>query len=30
MGALVGQRPSKSNYVGLDPSRTDDHGNPVP
>jgi choline dehydrogenase-like flavoprotein len=30
MGGLVGQRPRKSNYVGLDPSTTDDHGNPVP
>ncbi|WP_251342649.1 GMC family oxidoreductase [Haloplanus halophilus] len=30
MGGLVGQRPRKGNYVGLDPSTTDDHGNPVP
>ncbi len=30
MGGLVGQRPQKDSYVALDPSRTDDHGNPVP
>jgi choline dehydrogenase-like flavoprotein len=30
MGGLVGQRPRAENYVGLDPSTTDDHGNPVP
>jgi choline dehydrogenase-like flavoprotein len=30
MGGLVGQRPRKENVVGLDPSTTDDHGNPVP
>ncbi|MFB6157169.1 MAG: GMC family oxidoreductase [Haloferacaceae archaeon] len=30
VGGLVGQRPRKENYVGLDPSTTDDHGNPVP
>ncbi|WP_338728768.1 GMC family oxidoreductase [Haladaptatus sp. DJG-WS-42] len=30
MGALVGQEPRKENYIGLDPSETDDHGNPVP
>lgn len=30
MGGLVGQRPRKTNYVGLDTSTTDDHGNPVP
>jgi choline dehydrogenase-like flavoprotein len=30
MGGLVGQRPRKENYVGLDPSTTDSHGNPVP
>ncbi len=30
MGGLVGQRPRKENYVGLDPSKTDNHGNPVP
>jgi choline dehydrogenase-like flavoprotein len=30
MGGLVGQRPRKENYVGLDSSTTDDHGNPVP
>ena len=30
MGGLVGQRPQKSNRVTLDPSTTDDHGNPVP
>ena len=30
MGGLVGQRPRKENFVGLDPSTTDDHGNPVP
>jgi len=30
MGGLVGQRPRPENRVALDPSRTDDHGNPVP
>jgi choline dehydrogenase-like flavoprotein len=30
MGGLVGQRPRKENRITLDPSRTDDHGNPVP
>ncbi|WP_276247363.1 MULTISPECIES: GMC family oxidoreductase [unclassified Haladaptatus] len=30
IGALVGQPPRKENYVGLDTSKTDDHGNPVP
>jgi choline dehydrogenase-like flavoprotein len=30
MGALAGQRPRKANRVTLDPSVTDDHGNPVP
>ena len=30
MGALVEQLPSEDNYVALDESRTDDHGNPVP
>ncbi|MGM0591496.1 MAG: GMC family oxidoreductase [Halobacteriota archaeon] len=30
VGALVEQLPSETNYVGLDSSRTDDHGNPVP
>jgi choline dehydrogenase-like flavoprotein len=30
MGALVEQLPSEDNYVTLDESRTDDHGNPVP
>ena len=30
MGGLVGQRPREENFVDLDPSRTDDHGNPVP
>ncbi|MFB6069016.1 MAG: GMC family oxidoreductase [Halobacterium sp.] len=30
MGALVEQRPREENQVRLDPSRTDDHGNPVP
>ncbi|MFB6305052.1 MAG: GMC family oxidoreductase [Haloferacaceae archaeon] len=30
VGGLVEQRPVKENYVGLDPSTTDDHGNPVP
>ncbi|MFB6299645.1 MAG: GMC family oxidoreductase [Halobacteriales archaeon] len=30
MGGLVGQRPRKENFIGLDPSETDDHGNPVP
>jgi choline dehydrogenase-like flavoprotein len=30
MGGLVEQLPRKDNYVALDTSRTDDHGNPVP
>jgi choline dehydrogenase-like flavoprotein len=30
MGALAAQPPRKENYVALDPSTTDDHGNPVP
>jgi len=30
MGGLVGQLPQKDNYIGLDSSRTDDHGKPVP
>jgi choline dehydrogenase-like flavoprotein len=30
MGALVEQLPRKENQIRLDPSRTDDHGNPVP
>jgi choline dehydrogenase-like flavoprotein len=30
MGALVEQTPRRENRVTLDPSRTDDHGNPVP
>ncbi|UPV74207.1 GMC family oxidoreductase [Halorussus limi] len=30
MGGLVGQRPRKENRIELDPSTTDDHGNPVP
>ncbi|MEF8830044.1 MAG: GMC family oxidoreductase [Halobacteriales archaeon] len=30
VGGLVGQRPRAENYVGLDTTRTDDHGNPVP
>ncbi|USZ69694.1 GMC family oxidoreductase [Halorussus salilacus] len=30
MGGLVGQRPRKENRITLDPSTTDDHGNPVP
>ncbi len=30
MGGLVGQRPRPENRVALDPSTTDDHGNPVP
>jgi len=30
MGGLVGQLPRRSNRVTLDPSTTDDHGNPVP
>ncbi|WP_424004138.1 GMC family oxidoreductase [Haloarcula salina] len=30
MGGLVGQPPRKENRVTLDPSTTDDHGNPVP
>ena len=30
MGALVGQRPRKENRVTLDPSTTDDNGDPVP
>ncbi|GAB7118360.1 GMC oxidoreductase [Natrinema sp. JCM 9743] len=30
MGGLVEQLPREDSYVGLDPSTTDDHGNPVP
>ncbi|WP_459193891.1 GMC family oxidoreductase [Halosimplex sp. J119] len=30
MGGLVGQLPRKSNRIALDPTTTDDHGNPVP
>jgi len=30
MGGLVGQPPRADNRVALDPSTTDDHGNPVP
>ncbi|XGI84340.1 GMC family oxidoreductase [Halorutilales archaeon Cl-col2-1] len=30
VGGLVGQRPRKKNYVGLDSSKTDHNGNPVP
>ncbi|WP_199268309.1 GMC family oxidoreductase [Halorhabdus sp. CUG00001] len=30
VGALIEQTPRRENYVGLDPARTDDHGNPVP
>ncbi|WP_313691275.1 GMC family oxidoreductase [Halorarum halobium] len=30
MGGLVGQLPRAENRIELDPSRTDDHGNPVP
>jgi choline dehydrogenase-like flavoprotein len=30
LGALVEQFPRAENRVALDPSRTDDHGNPVP
>jgi len=30
MGGLVEQLPQSDSYVGLDPDRTDDHGNPVP
>ncbi|QLG63878.1 GMC family oxidoreductase [Halorarum salinum] len=30
MGALVGQLPRAENRIELDPSTTDDHGNPVP
>ncbi len=30
MGGLVEQLPREDSYVGLDPERTDDHGNPVP
>jgi choline dehydrogenase-like flavoprotein len=30
MGGLVGQEPRRENRVTLDPSTTDDHGNPVP
>ena len=30
MGALVEQLPQRENRIELDPSRTDDHGNPVP
>ena len=30
MGGLIGQTPRPENRVTLDPSKTDDHGNPVP
>ncbi|PCR91322.1 GMC family oxidoreductase [Natrinema ejinorense] len=30
MGGLVEQLPREDSYVGLDPDRTDDRGNPVP
>ncbi|WP_123533998.1 GMC family oxidoreductase [Halosimplex salinum] len=30
MGGLVGQIPRAANRIALDPSTTDDHGNPVP
>ncbi|WP_248516806.1 GMC family oxidoreductase [Salinarchaeum laminariae] len=30
VGGLVEQLPRSESYVGLDPDRTDDHGNPVP
>ncbi|MDS0475385.1 GMC family oxidoreductase [Natrinema sp. 1APR25-10V2] len=30
MGGLVEQLPREDSYVGLDPERTDDQGNPVP
>lgn len=30
MGGLAGQRPRKENRIELDPTTTDDHGNPVP
>lgn len=30
LGALVEQLPREESYIGLDPDRTDDHGNPVP
>jgi choline dehydrogenase-like flavoprotein len=30
MGGLVGQPPRTENRIALDPSTTDDHGNPVP
>ncbi|NHN49729.1 GMC family oxidoreductase [Halostella sp. JP-L12] len=30
MGALAGQLPREENRITLDPSTTDDHGNPVP
>jgi choline dehydrogenase-like flavoprotein len=30
MGGLVGQTPRRENRIALDPSRTDDHDNPVP
>ncbi|WP_436934243.1 GMC family oxidoreductase [Halovenus marina] len=30
LGGLVEQLPREDSYVGLDPERTDDHGNPVP
>jgi choline dehydrogenase-like flavoprotein len=30
VGALVEQLPREDSYVGLDPERTDDRGNPVP
>ncbi|WP_226039280.1 GMC family oxidoreductase [Natrinema sp. DC36] len=30
MGALIEQLPREDSYIGLDPDRTDDRGNPVP
>jgi choline dehydrogenase-like flavoprotein len=30
VGGLVGQKPRRENRITLDPSTTDDHGNPVP
>jgi choline dehydrogenase-like flavoprotein len=30
MGGLVAQEPRRENRIALDPSTTDDHGNPVP
>ena len=30
MGGLVGQLPRRENRIALDPTTTDDHGNPVP